>query len=77
MEEIVKCGEGIRTIAFPKSVQRTGEDACNYNRSLTSVVINNWLRELNGNYVDDYHKGIHADAYRTTFIYSPFCETAV
>ena len=52
MEEIVKCGEGTRTIAFPRSVQRMSKQAFSYNRSLASVVINDGLRELKRDCID-------------------------
>ena len=52
MEKIVKCGEGIRTITFPRSVQRMGEYACTCVEQLISVGINDGWRELKGDYVD-------------------------
>ena len=52
METIVKCGEGIRTIVFPMSVQEICNGACVCVESLTSVVINDGLRELKGDYID-------------------------
>ena len=51
METIVKCGEGVRTIIFPRSVQRMGEQACTCIKQLVSVVINDGLRELKGYYI--------------------------
>ena len=73
MEEIVRCGDGTRTIVFPRLVQRMGERACICVESLASVVINDGLRELKGNYVDE--EDLFGDHY-TTFC-SPFYMSAI
>ena len=73
MKEIVRCGDGIRTIIFPRSVQRMGEYACSYVKLLASVVINDGLRELEGNYIERYD--CHGDAYHE--YYSKFYKSAV
>ena len=52
MEEIVKCGEGIRTIVFPRSVQGMGEQACTCVEQLVSVVINSGLKMLKRDCID-------------------------
>ena len=54
MEQIIQCGQGTRTITFPKSVRWIDEEAFSDAGLLVSIVTSEKLEELQGKRIKVY-----------------------